>query len=170
MYPPPFGTYFSSWLFLGTLLVAGPLQAAEFPFFAQPNRENVRVRADSTVQSPILAELQRDAVIHVIDRKWGWYQIDLPRETHGYIHKDFLERIAEGEYIISGNRVNVRSYASNRAHVLGQINRDAKVTVLERDGEWVSIRPLPKLKGYVHSRLLTPMQKENKHADTAGNL
>ena len=135
----------------------GWAHADEFPFFAKPNRDHVRVRTDSTTQSLILGELKTEAVVNVISEKWDWFQIRLPSEFPGYVHSAFVRTTPDKGSIISADHVNIRAHPSREAPILGQVKRNTPVHVMGTQGDWVSIQALPTFTAYVHSRLVTPV-------------
>ena len=142
-------------LLVFVLQSVGQVRAADFPFHARPNRDHVRVRADSTTNSPILGELNSDSVISVISERWNWYQVRLSPEIPGYIHSEYLRSSARGETEITRDHVNVRANPTLSAPILGQLDKHVRVEVVRREGKWARVRSLPTLTGYVHSRLLT---------------
>ncbi|MBI2870906.1 MAG: SH3 domain-containing protein [Candidatus Omnitrophica bacterium] len=131
--------------------------AAQFPFSARPIRDHVRVRADSTLYSPILGELMADAPIRVVAERWDWYKISLPSEIPAYVHSSFLKQISPTLAQVTASGVNARAYASREAPVVGTLSHEDRVEYSVQEGEWIKIKSLPKFSGYVHSQFVVPI-------------
>ena len=125
-------------------------------------KDSIHVRVDSTVNSSSLGYLSKDDSVEVLEKKFEWCRIKLPKKFTCYISKDYVKRIEPGKVKVTGSKVNLRSNPSLKSHIIGQVT---KGTVLNSKGslnDWIKIEAYPHTKGWVHSKFL---QKDNKQKE-----
>jgi len=103
--------------------------------------DSVNLRSGPGINFEILRKLDKDTLILVLGKKGKWLKIKLPRNSKAFVFKKFLKLGTEKNAIISGNRVNIRAGDGQNFNVIGQLNNNDKVEVLESKGEWVRIYP-----------------------------
>jgi N-acetylmuramoyl-L-alanine amidase len=142
-------------------------------FTGEITAENINVRTDSTVTSPVICALNKGERVDVVLEANGWYRIKLPKKAPAYIKKDFVECIApppaepkqKKEISVEQNpcssakllndRVNIRLKPSESAIILGMANKDDAVKVLAGEEGWYKIEPTDKTFGWVYKQFVT---------------
>ena len=125
-----------------------------FPFKGKVNADNINVRTDSTVSSEAICSLNRDADVEVISQIYDWYKIKLPPKTPSFIKKDFATMIDDKTAKVSGDNVNIRLRPDTSSAIVGRVNKDEVVSILEDKGEWYRIEPASSTFGWIHKRFV----------------
>ncbi len=153
-----------------SLLVTGSLTPAvaapTFPFQAQTKRDGANIRAGSTVTAEALAQLPSGSPVEVIGEYAGWYRVRLPKSASCYVASQYVNTGG----VITGSRVNVRAGAGRQCSILGQVQHDDRVTVVERHGEWARIEPPSTLAGWIRADLVAPAEPAAAPAATASGV
>lgn len=129
-------------------------QQTVYPFLAKTKSDNVNIRSGQSVNFEILARLEKDQELIVLDKLYSWYKVMLPVDAKSYISAEFFAPLGENQGVIVGNRVNVRADAGPRYTVLGQLNKDDFVVVRGQEGEWIQIQPLDTSVGWVSDKYI----------------
>ena len=140
------------------LFLFAPLAQAQdvFPFVGRINSDNVNVRAGQSNNFEKLIQLSENAEVVVVDKKYSWYKIRLPRQAKAYIFSKFVKIIDEDKNkgIVIGSRINVRAGKGTNYSILGQVNAGDEVLVLSHEKEWLQIEPLKSMHGWVADEFL----------------
>ncbi|MDD5116051.1 MAG: SH3 domain-containing protein [Candidatus Omnitrophica bacterium] len=136
------------------------LSAAGFNMFeGQVNATGVNVRVDSTVNSKSACILDKGELVDVVSEAYDWYKIRLPKEAPSYIRKDLLECIDKdvsrcSSAKITADRVNVRLEPDESSWIVGQVAKSTVVNVIQSEGDWYKIEPVPQSYGWVHKKFI----------------
>ncbi|MFA6357249.1 MAG: SH3 domain-containing protein [Candidatus Omnitrophota bacterium] len=131
-------------------LAAGAIASADVSFTGQINADNVNVRADATVSSPIACVLPKGQMVDVVEEAYDWYKIRLPKEAPSYIKKDLVDCINTdsvnpekclGAKVVK-DRINIRLGPSESSWIVGKVNKLTVVNILSTDGVWYKITPV----------------------------
>ena len=138
-------------------LVPFPVFAAQesFPFLAQGINERVNVRAGQSQNFEKLCQLEKGEEVIVVGKDFSWYKIQLPSRTHVYVSDKYVRLAGSMEGEITGDRVNVRSSAKAESTILGQIEKGARIRVIEKLQGWYKIAPPAQVFGWVAEGLVT---------------
>jgi len=131
-----------------------------FPFKGKVNADNINVRTDSTVSSEAICSLNRDADVEVISQIYDWYKIKLPPKTPSFIKKDFATMIDDKTAKVSGDNVNIRLRPDTSSAIVGRVNKDEVVSILEDKGEWYRIEPASSTFGWIHKRFVKRQEEK----------
>ncbi len=138
-------------------LIPVPLFAAQesFPFLAKAINERVNVRAGQSQNFEKLCQLDKDEEVVVVGKDFSWYKVQLPPGTHVYVSDKYVRLVDSMEGEIVGDRVNVRSSAKVESTILGQIEKGARIRIVEKLQGWYKIVPPAQVFGWVADGLLT---------------
>lgn len=149
-------------------------------FTGEIRAENINVRADSTVVSPVIYALTKGERVEVILEAHDWYRIRLPKQAPAYIKKNFLEcapltpadpsqkkedtakeNLCSSAKLLN-DRVNIRMKPSESASILGMAHKDELVKVLAEEGPWYRIEPTDRTFGWVYKQFVTKIILANE--------
>ncbi|HCI44379.1 MAG TPA: hypothetical protein DE315_02440 [Candidatus Omnitrophica bacterium] len=138
-------------------LVPIPVFAAQesFPFLAEAINERVNVRAGQSQNFEKLCQLDKGEEVVVVGKDFSWYKVQLPSRTHVYVSDKYVRLAGSMEGEITGERVNVRSSAKAESTILGQIEKGARIRVIEKLQGWYKIAPPAQVFGWVSEGLVT---------------
>jgi len=122
--------------------------------------DNINVRLDSTINSPSLGYLSKDEMVEVLEEKFGWYKIKLPKKFNCYISQDYVQRTGPGRVKVTASKVNLRKDPSLKSPILGQVAKDTILFSRGDINEWVRVQGYPHTKGWVHTKFLQKYDKE----------
>ncbi len=127
--------------------------------------DKINVRAGCSVNYEVLARLEKGQEVTILETKYGWHNIKLPEGVFVWISsryvstgrkkldEDFTSKKAYSG-TVTGNAVRVRALPNLRCAVLSQVDRDYKVAIFGKKGDWFRIVPTPKCSGWVKVELI----------------
>ena len=118
--------------------------------FVKNNGSNVR--AGDNMNFEILCKLKKGDDVKIIDRRYSWFKIMLPKKAHLYIKNDFVDIAEEkGEWVVNANRVNLRAGPATKYSILGQVSEEEILKVISEKDGWYEIEPPANIAGWIHS-------------------
>lgn len=146
-------------------------------FSGRLNSEAINLRTDSTVSSPVICILNKNDKVEVVSEVYGWYKIRLPKNAPSYVRKDLLEcikfqepKVEEGKpkpapicvsVRVIKDRVNIRLSPSESSRILGKVEKNAILNVLESRLNWYKIEPVYQSYGWVNKKYVDKINPEN---------
>lgn len=143
-------------LLIGALLFSHGLGFSdtkeEFPEigFAKDNGSNVR--AGDNVNFESLYKLRKGDPVKIIDKRYSWFKIVLPKSAHLYIKNDYVDvDLDEGVGKVNAVRVNLRAGPATKYSILGQVSKPQELNVVSEKDGWYEIEPPEGTAGWVHA-------------------
>lgn len=135
----------------------------KFPKTGYIKSDETAVKAGDNVNFENLCVLSKADSVKVIDRRYSWLKILLPKKAFLYISKDYVDLTSDekGVGIINASNVNIRAGAGTRYSIIGQISKPEKVSVISEDSGWYKIEPPYGSAGWVNSDQIT-LTEENE--------
>ena len=117
--------------------------------FVKNNDSNVR--AGDNVNFEILCKLKKGDAVKIIDKRYSWFKIVLPKKAHLYIKNDFVDISEEEQGVVNANRVNLRAGPATKYSILGQVSEEEILKVISEKDAWYEIEPPVNTAGWIHS-------------------
>ncbi|OIO33329.1 MAG: hypothetical protein AUJ70_03430 [Candidatus Omnitrophica bacterium CG1_02_40_15] len=140
--------------FLLTFTAYAQEEAKErFPKVGYVKNDSAAVKAGDNENFENLCVLSKSESVKIIDRRYSWLKILLPRKAALYVNKDYINLTSDekGIGIINAANVNLRAGAGTRYSIIGQISKPEKVSILSEDAGWYKIEPPYGAAGWVRS-------------------
>ncbi|MCX5701540.1 MAG: SH3 domain-containing protein [Candidatus Omnitrophica bacterium] len=131
-------------------------------FQAEVNANNINVRVDSTANSEAICKVNKGDTLEVILELYDWYKITLPKTAPLFIRRDLISFIDNKTAKVSKDNVNVRLRADESSPILGELNKDTTVNVLDDKNDWCKIEPADNTFGWIHKNFLNKISEETK--------
>jgi uncharacterized protein YgiM (DUF1202 family) len=126
---------------------------------ARVKKDKVNVRVDATVASPVLGCLNKGEVVSVIDGRFDWSKIILPKRFSAYASSQFLKKLDDNKVQVLVSDLNLRNQPALSSYTIGKAEKgDVFFYRNERNG-WFEIRGYPHIYGWVNKTFLTKLQK-----------
>lgn len=134
---------------------------------------NINIRTDSTASSEIISTVNRGAKLDIMREFYEWYKVRLPSSSPAYVRQDMLEcvqlndinKVCAKAKVIREN-VNIRSKPDEASQIIGKLNRDESVTVVNEAKGWSRIRPTENCFGWINKkfveRIVEPVAKPKR--------
>jgi SH3-like domain-containing protein len=106
------------------------------------DRVNIRSRADKN--SEIVAQVNKNDSLEVLDHKGTWLHIALPSSGKCYVSTRFIKEGAS-----TADAVNVRCGPNANHDVVGKLAKGEKVEVVKAEGAWTQIKPTAHCTGWI---------------------
>lgn len=121
----------------------------------------LNVRETPGTSAKILAKVLQNTEVKVTETKDGWHRI-VYNEITGWVCGDYLtvREEAIGEGIIGGSNVNVRNNPDLSSEVIIRLQKNDKVAVFNRKGDWYRIQLAGGQYGWVYKDLISVKLKE----------
>ncbi len=125
----------------------------KFPKVGYVKNDGVAVKAGDNENFESLCVLSKSESVKIIDRRYSWFKILLPRKAVLYVNKDYINLTSDekGIGIINASHVNLRAGAGTRYSIIGQISKPEKVSILSEDMGWYKIEPPYGAAGWIRS-------------------
>lgn len=121
--------------------------------------DNINIRTDSTIQADSIGFLAKDDIIEVLNQKFDWCQIVLPRGVSCFVFGKFSEKIDNQRIKITAFNVNIRSRPSLKSPILGKAVKGTEFILRKETPQWFEIEAYPQAKGWVHKLFLEEIKE-----------
>ncbi len=150
-------------LFLFLLLTNSCIAQETFPFLGEVNTDAINIRSDSRVSAEVISQANKGDKLEVVLELYGWYKVRLPKIAPSFIKKSLAASADQKIAKVTGNRVNVRLSPNESSPILGKIDKDQTINILEDKGDWYKIEPINDSFGWINKRFITKIvTPENK--------
>lgn len=141
-------------------LSANPSEPKQYLFQCEVNADDINIRSDSTASAEIICKVNKNEPLDVLSELYGWYKVKLPPGAPSFIKKDFVA-LDEGKTAkITKDNVNIRLRPDISSPILGKLNQDESVNVLQEFGEWYRIEPVKNSFGWIHSNFVNKIEEK----------
>lgn len=156
--------------FVFALLLQCTICSAGSPplFQGEVNSANINVRSDATVSSEIICALGENYRVEVILELYDWYKIRLPQNAPSYIKKNLTaciniqsatENRCKNAKVLK-DKVNIRLRPNGASPIIGVIEKNEVVNILNEKGGWYKIEPAQNSFGWINKRFVNPLTKD----------
>jgi len=138
----------------------------KFPKVGYVRNDGAIVKAGDNENFENLCTLSKADPVKIIDKRYSWFKILLPKKAALYIHSDYVTLTSDekGIGIINASNVNIRAGAGTRYAIVSQISKPEKVSILSKDAEWYKIEPPYGTAGWMHSNQIDITTEANEVA------
>ncbi len=128
------------------------------PFTGRITGNQVRVRLEPNVESPILREINQDELVVVTDANNDFYAIQPPTGTKAFVYRTYVI-----DDVVEGNRVNVRAAPDLESPIIAQLNKGDKVEghVSPLNNKWLQIHLPASVRFYVAAEFVEKIGDAN---------
>ena len=136
----------------------------KFPKVGYVKNDGAIVKAGDNENFETLCTLLKADSVKIIDRRYSWLKILLPRKAALYINSDYVTLTSDekGVGIINASNVNIRAGAGTRYSIVGQISKPEKVSILSEDAGWYKVEPPYGIAGWIHSKQIDITTEKNE--------
>ena len=144
-------------LFALTTAYAQDETKENFPKIGHVKNDGAAVRSGDNVNFESLCVMSKSDSVKVIDRRYSWLKILLPRKAFLYINKDYTDLTSDekGVGIVNASNVNLRAGAGTRYSIVGQASKPEKISIVSEDNGWYKIEPPYGTVGWIYSDQIT---------------
>jgi SH3-like domain-containing protein len=134
-------------------------------FQGEVNSNNINVRTDSTVSSELICKVNKGDILEIIMEQYDWYKIKLPKTAPLFIKRDLIAFTDNKTAKVLKSNVNLRLKPDESSPILGKLNQEAVLQVLDDKKDWCKIEPVDNSFGWIHKSFVNkiaeaPKQKE----------
>jgi len=122
-------------------------------------KDNINIRADSTISSPAFSSLNKDEKVKIVEKRFDWAKIILPKNSYCYIAEQFTEPLKDNKIKVHASGVNLRSLPSLDAPIIGQCPKGTILPLIKKTNSWLKVRGYPYSFGWINQKFL---QKDTK--------
>ncbi len=138
-------------------------------FQGKVNANNINIRSDSTPNAQGICTVNKNDELEVILELYDWYKIRLPKNAPSYVKKDLTgcfnfaqdSKTCQNAKILK-SRVNIRLKPGESSPILGKVNKDEVVNILEDKGGWYKIEPVVNSFGWIHKKFVNKISFQEK--------
>jgi len=136
--------------------IIGFADETEIPKIGFVKNDGSNVRAGDNINFESLCSLDRLDPVKIIDKRYSWFKIALPKKAHIYISSDFVDVISEemrtGQ--VNASRVNFRAGPGTKYSILGQASKSQEIDMISEKDGWYKIMPPDGTAGWIHENQL----------------
>ncbi|GAA6138013.1 hypothetical protein NBRC116583_17600 [Arenicella sp. 4NH20-0111] len=121
----------------------------------EPEKDiTIAVFTDPSIRSVLITMLENAAELKVVSEDDKWSIVESNKGLPAWVSKNFI-RADGARGVVTGNSVNARSVPLiTSGSIVGRLNRNETVAILDSRGEWYRIRSPKRFKGWVKSNEL----------------
>lgn len=108
-------------------------------FTGEVSSNSVNVRSGPGTNFEIINKLHKGDILLVKEQILDWYKIALPYNSKAFVSANFVS--SDGGVLgqITAERVNVRAGKGTHFNIVGQLNSQDKIEIVQKYGEWIQI-------------------------------
>ena len=118
------------------------------------------IRSDASLTSEVLRTVPPGYPVAVVERQAEWLLVEDYRGRKGLVFASLATEL--GTVIIKVFKGNLRSGPSLKDDIIVQLDHGTLMSVLERSGEWLKVRDLEELTGWLHLQVIWPATEMNE--------
>lgn len=152
-------------LFLSLLLslhfTAIALSQEKLLLVGEVNSDSINIRSDSTVSSEIICSVNKGERLEVVSELYEWYRVRLPKNAPSFIKKNLVNIIEDKNITqpraaeVLKDKVNIRLHPSESSTILGRVNKNEIINILQDKGEWFKIEPVNNSFGWINKKFVS---------------
>ena len=123
-------------------------------FQGKINADNVNIRFDATVSSSVISRVNKGDRVEVMLELYEWYKIKLPKTVPSFIKKNLVSLIDDKTAQVLKDRVNIRLRPDEASPILGRVDKNEVINILEDKGLWYRIEPVNNSFGWIHKKFV----------------
>jgi len=127
----------------------------QFPFIGEVKVEKVNVRAGGNINFESIFKLNKGDRLVVVDKKYNWYKIELPKGAICYISSNYVQHRDNNLGVVTADKVNLRARAGETFSILEQLNKGDEVKIIAKINDWFKIAAPDNCFGWVHDKFLS---------------
>lgn len=117
-------------------------------------KDKINARVDATVMSPSLGYLNNREIVTVVEDRFEWCKVILPKRFSSYAAAEFLEKIDDNKVKVIASDLNLRNKPSMSSYVIGHAPKDAVFFFRKEKAGWYELRGYPYAYGWVNKNFL----------------
>ncbi|MFA5270926.1 MAG: SH3 domain-containing protein [Candidatus Omnitrophota bacterium] len=126
---------------------------------AQVKKDRINVRVDATVASPVLGYLNKGEIVSILEERFDWSKIILPKRFSAYAASQFLKKLGDNKVQVLVTDLNLRNQPSLFSYTIGRAEKGYVFFYRSETNGWFEIRGYPYIYGWVNKSFLTKFQK-----------
>ena len=134
-------------------------------FTGRVNADQVNIRSDSTINAAVVCKVNKGERVDVLSQAYDWYKIRLPNNAPVFIKKELVEAGDNKTGKVLRDNVNLRLSPELSAPILGKVNKDTEIAILEDAGEWYKIKPLQNTFGWIYVTFVNKVDEAKIKSD-----
>lgn len=123
-------------------------------FLGRINSDNINIRSDSTINSQVISSINREEIVEVVNELYNWYKIRLPIKAPSFIRKDFVSNVDEKTALVLKTGVNIRLGPNESSAILGRVDKNEIINILQESGAWYKISPVNNSFGWIYKKFV----------------
>ncbi|MFA6280964.1 MAG: SH3 domain-containing protein [Candidatus Omnitrophota bacterium] len=123
------------------------------------NKDNINIRVDATVASPSLGYLAKGEIVSILEDKFDWAKIILPKRFSAYAASQFLKKLGDNKVEVLVSDLNLRNQPTLSSYTIGRADRGSVFFYRSQENGWFELRCYPYTYGWVNKNFLTKLQK-----------
>jgi SH3-like domain-containing protein len=127
---------------------------ARFPFTGETVSDRVHVRAGQNNNFESVALLSKGTELVVLGKNFSWYKVFLPEGAKAFVKSGYVKLLTADIAEVLVDHLNVRSGPNTEATTLGQLKQGQKFFIDQIQGDWIRIKPVEGVYGWVNETLL----------------
>ena len=117
-------------------------------------KEGINIRVDSTPMSSAIGLLQKNEAVEVLEERFDWYKIRLPKRFSCYVSAEFLEEAGPHKGKVIASSLNLRIEPSLQSYVVGRVKGGNSLSIIEKKNSWFKVKGYPHAFGWVNKNFL----------------
>lgn len=129
---------------------------SEFQKVGFVKNKGANVRAGDNLNFEKLCQLEKGDPVRIVDKRYSWFEIMLPKTASIYIKNDYVDVDTENRVgIVNGLNVNLRAGPGTNYSILGQVSNPEELDVVIEENGWYKIIPPKGITGWIHYSQVT---------------
>ena len=122
-------------------------------------KDRINARVDATAMAPSLGFLNRGEKVEIIDERFEWCKVILPKRFSAYAAAEFIKEIDTNKVEVIASNLNLRDSPSMSSHVIGQAEKGTVFFFRKKKNDWFEVRGYPHIYGWINKNFLEKRER-----------
>lgn len=147
------GTQLLTRMALGAAFFLMSTVTAHSAEYVSVTKDGVNLRSGPDTKYSVLYELPEGYPLKIVSRSGQWLKVSDFENDEGWVFSPLVSN--NTHVIVTVNEGNIRSGAGVNYEKTGQVVREVLFRKVGQQGDWIQVEH-PKLKGWIHNKLVWP--------------
>lgn len=119
----------------------------------------IHMRTDARITAPSLGKLKEGTIITILQEKYEWYKIILPKGFSCWAMTQYLKPLSDNFVSVDATNLNLRLGPSLDAAIIGIAKKDSTLVLAAKRNKWSKLDCHPYARAWVHKKFVKLIEK-----------
>lgn len=135
---------------------------AQLAYMGRVKENQIFIYAGQHVNYEKLSSVKKDNTLCVLSESYGWLRVKLPIQAKVYVKAEHIQRLSDDVGRVTVDKLNARALPNTEASIVGKLQKDSKIVILDEKEGWFLIQPTDDFFGWVQAEAIEKTSQKAK--------